>query len=110
MKTITRLWIMIAVLAVLTPVGLALPEYFKAGAAWGEWGAEEIMELVGYVPAGLMKLSSFWSAPIPDYAFKGWEDKALPAISFSYIISALAGAAATIGAIILIGKVLGKKE
>ena len=75
MKLVTKFWIGIAVLIVLSPLGLLLPEYFKAGSAWGEWGADEMHKLVGYVPKGLEKLSSLWNAPMPDYAFKGWEDK-----------------------------------
>jgi len=30
---------------------------------------------VGYVPQGLEKLGEIWKAPMPDYAFKGWEEK-----------------------------------
>ena len=70
MKTIRKLWLFIAVLIILTPIGLIIPEHFKAGSAWGEWGAEEIQKFIGYVPNGLEKLSSLWNAPIPDYAFK----------------------------------------
>lgn len=38
MKTITKLWLLIIVLVILTPLGLILPAYFKSGPAWGEWG------------------------------------------------------------------------
>ena len=110
MKTITKLWILIAILAVLAPIGLLLPELFKAGAAWGEWGIEEIGKLFGYVPAGMEKLSSLWNSPIPDYAFKGWEDKPLSSLSFAYIFSAAAGVLITAGIVFLVGKFLGKKE
>jgi len=75
MKIISKLWIFIGVLIALSPLGLLLPEHFKAGSAWGEWGTDEMQELVGYIPKGLERLSSIWSAPIPDYAFKGWEEK-----------------------------------
>lgn len=109
MKLTTKFWIGIAVLIVLSPLGLILPEHFKAGSAWGEWGADEMQKLVGYVPKGLEKLSSLWSAPIPDYAFNGWEEKGLPRLSLAYIISAIVG----IGIIALfmmgIGKLLAKK-
>ena len=110
MKTITKLWILIAILIIFTPLGLILPEHFKAGAAWGEWGVEEIRELAGYIPKGLERLASLWNAPIPDYAFKGWEDKPMGALSLAYIASAIAGIAITIGVILLIGKFLSKKE
>ena len=40
MKIITKLWIGMIVLICLSPLGLLIPEHFKAGAAWGEWGAD----------------------------------------------------------------------
>lgn len=110
MKTVTKLWIAMVVLIVLSPIGLILPEHFKAGAAWGEWGAEEMEKLVGYIPQGLAKMAGLWSAPIPDYAFKGWEGKGLPHLSFAYIISAVVGIGITVLAVLFIGKVLTKKE
>jgi len=109
MKTTTKLWILIAVLAILSPLGVILPQYFQSGDAWGEWGVDSIKKLVGYVPQGLAKLSSLWSAPMPDYAFKGWEEKGLGHLSLAYIISALAGIAATVLVVLFIGKFLSKK-
>lgn len=109
MKITTKFWIGIAVLIILSPLGLILPEHFKAGSAWGEWGAEEMQKLVGYIPQGLEKLSSLWISPIPDYAFKGWEEKGLPHLSFAYIISAIVGIAAVVIVMLLIGKMLAKK-
>ena len=109
MKVTTKLWIGLAMLIVLSPIGLILPEHFKAGSAWGEWGADEIQKLVGYIPQGLEKLASLWNAPIPDYAFKGWEEKGLPRLSFAYIISAIVGIGITILMVIGIGKLLAKK-
>ena len=109
MKVTTKLWIGLAMLIVLSPIGLILPEHFKAGSAWGEWGADEMQKLVGYIPQGLEKLASLWNAPIPDYAFKGWEEKGLPCLSFAYIISAMVGIGITILMVIGIGKLLAKK-
>lgn len=110
MKTTTKLWIGLAVLIILSPLGLILPAHFKAGSAWGEWGAEEMTKLVGYIPRGLEKLSSLWSAPIPDYAFKGWEERGLPHLSLAYIISAIVGIAITVIVVLIIGKMLSKKK
>lgn len=110
MKITTKLWIGIVILIILSPLGLILPEHFKAGAAWGEWGVEEIKELAGYVPKGLESLSGIWNAPIPDYAFRGWEEKGLPHLSVAYIISAIIGIALTVLLILLIGKFLVKKN
>lgn len=110
MKVITKFWIGLGVLIILSPLGLLLPEHFKANAAWGEWGADEMQKLVGYIPRGLEKLSSLWSAPIPDYAFKGWEDKGLLNLSFAYVISAILGIGLTVLVVIGIGRLLSKKE
>ena len=109
MKIMTKLWIGLGVLILLSPLGLLLPEHFKAGAAWGEWGIDEIKKLVGYLPKGLEKLAPLWNAPLPDYAFKGWEGKGLSHLSLSYIVSAVVGIAATVGAAFLIGKLLARK-
>jgi len=109
MKITTKLWIGLGVLIVLSPLGLLLPEHFKAGAAWGEWGVDEIKELAGYVPKGLEKLSRLWNAPIPDYAFKGWGGKGLSHLSIAYLVSAVVGISVTIGAALLIGKLLARK-
>ncbi len=100
MKTITKLWILIAILAILTPIGLMVPEYFKAGAAWGEWGSDEIKKLVGYVPKGLERLSDIWAAAIPDYGSS----------KISYIVSAILGIITIMGLTFLLGRFLGKKE
>ena len=109
MKLITKFWLGIVVLIILSPLGLILPEHFKAGSAWGEWGADEMQKLVGYVPLRLAKLSSLWKAPLPDYTFKGWEGKGLSHSSFAYIISAAVGIVAIILAVFLLGKILTKK-
>lgn len=109
MKTTTKLWIGIGILILLSPLGLILPEHFKAGDAWGEWGTDTFKELVGYIPQGLKKLSSLWSAPLPDYAFRGWEEKGLPHLSLAYIVSAVVGIAITVIAVLLIGRMLAKR-
>jgi len=109
MKITTKLWIGMAVLTVLSPLGLFLPEHFKAGSAWGEWDVDEIENLVGYVPKGLARLSTIWNAPMPDYALKGWEEKGLPHLSLSYIISAVAGIVIVSALAWLVGKILAKK-
>lgn len=109
MKITTKLWIGIIALIALSPLGLILPEHFKAGSAWGEWGAEEIQKFAGYIPRGLGKLSNLWKAPLPDYAFPGWEEKGLSRLSFAYIMSAIVGIIVTVTAVWLIGRALAKK-
>lgn len=79
---------LLAVLACLTPLGL-----LATGTAWGEWGAEEIKDVVsgggnalGFVPEGMKNGFSF-EAIMPDYAVSGLPDIA------GYILSAVAGVA-----------------
>lgn len=110
MKIITKLWIGLGVLIILSPIGIILPDRFKAGSAWGEWGADEMQKLVGYVPQGLKKLSDLWNAPMPDYAFKGWEEKGLQYLNFAYIVSAIVGILIIILVVFGIGKLLAKKD
>jgi len=91
MKTITKLWILVLVLIALSPIGILAPQWLKAGAAWGEWGAGEIKELVGYIPQGLAKFSDLWKAPMPDYEFKGMENRPLRIKSAACILSGVIG-------------------
>ena len=109
MKLSTKLWIGLGILVVLCPLGLIIPSLFGAGGAWGEWGTDEMQKLVGYVPKGLEKLSSLWNPPMPDYAFKGWEEKGLTHLSFAYIISGIVGVIIIVIVALLIGKILSKK-
>jgi cobalt/nickel transport protein len=110
MKTINKLWILVAILALLAPIGLVLPAYFKAGAAWGEWAPEEIRDFLEYVPEGLKKFATVWNSLMPDYTFKGWEGKSLAELGVAYIISGVVGIVAIVGIIFLIGKVIGKNN
>ncbi len=109
MKITIKLLLGLSLLVLLSPLGLLLPEHFKAGSAWGEWGAGQMPKLVGYIPKGLEKYSGFWSAPFPDYAFKGWEEKPIMFLSFSYILSAVIGIFVCIGVVFILGKFLSKK-
>ncbi|MDF2632681.1 MAG: hypothetical protein K0Q85_1277 [Caproiciproducens sp.] len=78
---------LIIALICLTPLGL-----LATGTAWGEWGTDEIKNVVsggnalGYVPQGMKNGFSF-EAIMPDYSLNG-----LPEIA-GYILSAVAGVA-----------------
>lgn len=78
---------LIVALICLTPLGL-----LATGTAWGEWGADEIKDVVsggsplGYVPEGMKNGFSF-EAIMPDYSVGG-----LPEVA-GYILSAVAGVA-----------------
>jgi hypothetical protein len=85
-----RLWTGLIVLALLSPLGIILPEKFKAGDAWGEWGTDTLEKLLGYVPEGLKKYSELWKAPIPDYNLGG--DSATMGVQMlSYVVSGFIG-------------------
>lgn len=81
-----RLWIGLGILILLTPLGL-----IASGTAWGEWGREELMELLGFVPEGFQRLESFWISLLPDYSVPGFEGPVMEAAG--YILSAVVGTA-----------------
>ena len=95
-RSLRRLWTTVALLLVLTPIGV-----LAAGKAWGEWlpadfaspeARAQIAAASGdhpvpkVAPVGLRRLSSLWTAPFPSYA---------PAIvrspSLGYLLSAMFG-------------------
>ncbi len=90
------LWIALAMLLILTPLGI-----LAAGAAWGEWAPEDFSKPEARqqiaassgnqappaaAPAGLQKLSAIWTAPMPRYA-----PPALKSVQLGYILSAMLG-------------------
>ncbi|MEN2983781.1 MAG: PDGLE domain-containing protein [Dictyoglomaceae bacterium] len=99
-----KLWKGIIILVILSPLGIILPYLFNAGAAWGEWGSEEIKEFIGYVPEGLEKLEKLGKPLFPDYNLKIWEEAGLLEQSLGYIITGLIG----VGIVVLVTYLLGK--
>ncbi|HEX7512912.1 MAG TPA: cobalt transporter CbiM [Candidatus Methylomirabilis sp.] len=91
MKEYRAFWIALLALALVSPLGLYLPELMRAGTAWGEWSLEEIRQMVGYVPAGMQQLNDVWKALLPDYALPGQDGAPLAHRSLAYILSALLG-------------------
>jgi hypothetical protein len=104
-----KLWEVIILLVILSPLGIIVPYLVKAGSAWGEWGPEEIKNLIGYVPAGLERLSSLWNPILPDYNFKGWEEKPLLHQSVAYIVSGFIGVFIVGGVAMLIGRLISRR-
>jgi len=113
--TTTRpLWIRLALLMLLTPLGI-----LAAGTAWGEWGAKDFADpqmrqqmaaASGRVappskqPRGLARLSSLWSAPFPQYAPPFVRHPA-----FGYVMSAVFGSGLILGFFLLIGWISEKR-
>ncbi len=101
-KTTKKLFIGLAVLMIFTPLGL-----LAVGETFGEWGPEEVQEKLGFVPAGLERLSSLWSAPLPDYSLPGAGDSMTTAAA-AYILSAVIGVLICAGLLYLVGKKVAK--
>lgn len=102
-----RLWIGLLIMALLTPLGIFLPEKFKAEEAWGEWGTDKLEKLLGYVPEGLKKLADLWKAPIPDYNFGGeGASKTLQVVS--YIASGFLGIGVCVLIVFIISRFIAK--
>ncbi len=110
MTTIRKLWIGIGLLALLAPLGLIIPKYFfGAGGAWGEWGLDEIEEMVGFVPEGMKRLAETWKAPMANYAVPG-QGTGFVTGGLGYILAGIIGIAATVGVVYLITKLLVRRS
>lgn len=109
MREYRSLLVALGVMALLTPIGLYLPQIMKAGAAWGEWGIEEVKKMVGYTPAGMEKTAEPWKAPMPDYAPPGREEASLPWQGFHYLLSAFLGIVACGGCAYLLARWLTRR-
>lgn len=109
-----RLVFALVVLALLTPLGLYLPEKLRAGDAWGEWSADDLGRMISYVPQGLQRVvkhvESAWRAPLPDYALPAQESAPLAARSITYVASALLGLALLGLAVLGLRSLLARKE
>ncbi len=103
-KMLRNFAIGLVLLIILAPLGL-----LAVGETFGEWGSEELKEKLGYVPHGLERLSSLWSAPLPDYAFPGGEaSESMTSSAAAYILSAVIGVLACCGLLYLVGKKVAK--
>ncbi|MGB8888718.1 MAG: cobalt transporter CbiM [Candidatus Korobacteraceae bacterium] len=91
--SLRRLWIAVAALMLLTPLGI-----LAAGTAWGEWSPSELAKasaqnqvarsaaspMPAAVPTGLQRLANLWTAPFPAYAPGFVKSRA-----FGYLLSAM---------------------
>ena len=100
-----RFGAIVATLIVICPLGLYLPAKFGAGSAWGEWSADEIGMLAGYVPSGLRHLGSAWHAPMPDYAIRGQESQ-----SAVYVLTAVIGIACIVVLVFVLKKIMWRRR
>ncbi|RJQ51141.1 MAG: cobalt transporter CbiM [Nitrospiraceae bacterium] len=79
-----RLWIGLGILILLTPLGL-----IASGTAWGEWGLEEIMQMLGFEPEGMKNMSNLWQSALPGYALPGLNGPIASVVG--YLFSAVVG-------------------
>ena len=100
-----KILIILLLLCLITPVGILLPAFFNTGDAWGEWSAQTVKELVGYVPKGLSKYSDVWKAPLPEYSVNR-EDSSVVHQSGYYLVSGIIGATVTYIVMMLISRLI----
>jgi hypothetical protein len=89
-----KIFMWLIAFAIITPVGIFLPELFHTNDAWGEWDVKTVKEKNGSAPKGMAKDAAIWKAPIPDYKMN--EDTSVLKKSFQYILSGVLGIAFTI--------------
>lgn len=108
MKSFPRkIWLWLVLLAFLSPIGIIFPRLFNAEDAWGEWGAETLTKLLGYVPRGLEKTADLWKAPLPDYTI-GAMGHVFGEIG-SYVASALIGGLLVVLFACILGRLVVKR-
>ncbi len=100
-----KILIILLLLCLITPIGILLPMFLNAGDAWGEWSAQTVKDLVGYIPQGLAKYSDIWEAPLPDYTIKNGDTSVVHQSGF-YIVSGILGATVTYVVMLLISKLI----
>lgn len=86
-----KLWWGLVALILLCPLGL-----LASGTAWGEWGADELKDKLGFIPAGLQKMSDRWHALMPDYGVPGLDHSFLQSAT-GYVLAAVVGVAIIAG-------------
>ena len=104
-----KLCLGLLVLALLTPLGILLPKKFNAKEAWGEWGADKLGKITGYIPEGLKKLTDLWKAPMPDYNF-GVEEASMTFQVITYVVSGLLGIAVCAFVVLMVSRLITRHE
>lgn len=104
-----RLWLGLVIMALLSPLGIILPQIFNSENAWGEWSTETLLKLIGYVPDGLKRYADIWKAPIAGYNLGG-EGSSLAVRVISYVFSALIGIVIVAAFSYLVSRLFSKNE
>ncbi len=104
LKKYKSLFIPLAMLAAITPLGL-----IATGTAWGEWGADEIKAQLGYIPKGFAAMADRYHALLPDYSLPVLGEGQLGSAA-GYILSAIVGIAVISILIFLTSKLIMKEQ
>jgi hypothetical protein len=100
-----KILVILLMLCFITPVGILLQMVFIEGDAWGEWSAQTVKDLIGYLPKGLAKYSDVWNAPLPDYSVNV-NDTSVVHQSGYYIVSGIIGATVSYLVMLLVSKLI----
>jgi cobalt/nickel transport system permease protein len=96
-KRLRTLWLAVAALAIVTPLGLLAP-----GTAWGEWSTAELKTHgLGFIPEGIRRWEGTWSGWFQDYSVPGLGS------GTGYVLSAVLGVIfilAVFGVLTLLGR------
>lgn len=98
----TLIWVFVAAI-LLSPLGL-----LASGTAYGEWGTDEVKQILGYVPEGMAHYADKWHALLPDYSLPRLGD-GFASQSLGYILSALVGIVVISGLILISAKLTKSK-
>jgi len=104
-----KILVILIVLAAASPIGIYLPIKFNAGGAWGEWSAETIEKMIGFIPEGFTKTADLWKAPIPGYSL-GDDKSPFMVQAVSYILSGVIGIGLCLLVVYGLSKLLVKKK
>ncbi|MBZ5589422.1 MAG: cobalt transporter CbiM [Acidobacteriia bacterium] len=109
-RALKRFALAVAVLALLSPLGLVLAARFGGGTAWGEWSADRLSKLVGYLPSGFQRLSSLWRAPLPGYGPLAAQGASTTVQAVWYAISAVVGVGAVAAVVLVLRRLFTRRE
>lgn len=99
-KKYRKLWVALLVFIILCPLGL-----IAQGTAFGEWGADELKQMVGFVPAGYAHFAGLWShILLPDYGIEGVSSTG--GVIMGYILSAVVGVILVIAIVSVFSKIV----
>ncbi len=104
-----KILVFLITLTLLTPAGIFLPIFFNAGDAWGEWSAETVKNMIGYVPQGLAKYTDSYKAPLPDYSANSGDASVIHQSGY-YILSGVLGVIIILIVMFIISKIIVKKN